>query len=134
MEDKFMNKHKLDILVVDDQLGVRSLLTAALGDRGYTVGAAANGAEGVQMAKEFRPRLILMDIKMPVKDGITALYEIKGLFPDMQIIMMTAYGEVDTIKQLKRGGAIRYFIKPFDIDEFINYVEKVLKDGEKAYA
>jgi len=126
-----MDKYSVDILVVDDQLGVRSLLTTVLEDKGYTVGVASNGEEGVLMAKKLKPNLIMMDIKMPVKDGITALYEIKELFPDIMVIMMTAFGEAETMEQIKRGGAIGYFLKPFDIEYLVNYVETLLKGGDK---
>ncbi|MDN5322785.1 MAG: two-component system, response regulator, stage 0 sporulation protein [Clostridia bacterium] len=130
-----MDKTEIDILVVDDQLGVRSLLTTVLGDIGYKVVTASNGDEGVLLAKELRPKLIIMDIKMPVKDGITALYEIKDQFPDIMVVMMTAYGEVETIEQIKKGGAVGFLLKPFDIESFIKYVNNLIRGKqEKAYA
>jgi two-component system response regulator (stage 0 sporulation protein F) len=130
-----MDRTEIDILVVDDQLGVRSLLTTVLGDIGYKVVTASNGDEGVLLAKELRPKLIIMDIKMPVKDGITALYEIKDQFPDIMVVMMTAYGEVETIEQIKKGGAVGFLLKPFDIESFIKYVNNLIRGKqEKAYA
>ncbi|MDK2822710.1 MAG: two-component system, response regulator, stage 0 sporulation protein [Clostridia bacterium] len=134
-EVQLMDKTEIDILVVDDQLGVRSLLTTVLGDIGYKVVTASNGDEGVLLAKELRPKLIIMDIKMPVKDGITALYEIKDQFPDIMVVMMTAYGEVETIEQIKKGGAVGFLLKPFDIESFIKYVNNLIRGKqEKAYA
>ncbi|KJS20827.1 MAG: hypothetical protein VR72_13820 [Clostridiaceae bacterium BRH_c20a] len=124
-----MDKTELDILVVDDQLGVRSLLSTAFNEMGYSIATATNGDEGVKKAFELHPRLIIMDIKMPAKDGITALYEIKEQMPQIMVVMMTAYGEVETIEQIKKGGAEGYVLKPFDIEALINYVDKLLHSG-----
>lgn len=127
-----MKKGEFDILVVDDQLGVRSLLKTAFAEQGYSVETAANGEEGVKKANAFCPRLVIMDIKMPVKDGITALYEIKAQLPEILVIMMTAYGEVETFEQIKKGGAKEYLLKPFDIEALIKYVDNLLRgDGAK---
>ena len=81
-----MLEEDCDVLVVDDQLGVRLLLSVALKEQGYKVSVAANGSEGVELAKKLNPKLIVMDIKMPVKDGITALYEIKRDNPLIKVI------------------------------------------------
>lgn len=112
-----------DILVVDDQLGVRLLLSVALQEQGYKVSVAANGSEGVELAKELSPHLIIMDIKMPLKDGITALYEIKRDKPLVKIIMMTAYEERDTVVKVREGGAEGYILKPFDLEDLINTIK-----------
>ncbi|NLT96268.1 MAG: response regulator [Clostridia bacterium] len=119
---------KTDILIVDDQLGVRSLLSLAFGDLGYLVDTADNGEEGVKKTLELRPRLVIMDIKMPVKDGITALYEIKGKAPDTMVMMMTAYGDADTIEHINKGGALGCIPKPFDIEDLIRKVDKLLRE------
>lgn len=129
-----MSEHKVDVLVVDDQLGVRSLLTVALSDRGYTVITASNGSEGVDLVKKLNPSLVLMDVKMPVKDGVTALYEIKKINSRLPVIMMTAYSESSTIEAIKKGGAEQYMFKPFDIDKLLKMVEYFLKGDTKAYA
>src|SRR5690554_4956117 len=118
---------KNDILIVDDQLGVRSLLSLALGDLGYLVDTASNGQEGVKKAIESRPKLVIMDIKMPIMDGITALYEIKEQVPDTIVMMMTAYGDSETIDQINRGGALGCIPKPFDIENLIRKVDKLLQ-------
>lgn len=123
-----------DILVVDDQLGVRLLLSVALQEQGYNVSVAANGSEGVELAKKLNPQLIIMDIKMPLKDGITALYEIKRDNPWIKIIMMTAYEERDTVVKIKEAGAEGYVLKPFDIEEMINTIKDFFPYGDKPTA
>lgn len=123
-----MQLEKIDVLVVDDQLGVRALLAMALKDKGFTVVTASNGQEGVDKAKEINTSLVIMDVKMPIKDGVTALYEIKEMHPDIPVIMMTAYSENSTLESIKRGGADKCIIKPFDIEYLMNYVEELLKE------
>lgn len=122
-----------DILVVDDQLGVRLLLSVALKEQGYNVSIAANGNEGVELAKDLNPQVIIMDIKMPVMDGITALYEIKRNNPLIKVIMMTAYEERDTIIKVKEGGAEGYILKPFDIEDIINTIKEFFPLKGQAY-
>lgn len=115
------------ILIVDDQLGVRALLSMALKERGYLIETATNGQEGVDKIQEINPDLVIMDVKMPVKNGIEALSEMKSLYPKTHIIMMTAYSEGYTVEAIKRGGADKFFIKPFDIEKLMNYVDSVLQ-------
>lgn len=111
-----------NILVVDDQLGVRALLSMALKAKGFLVETATNGQEGIDKIKEKKTDLVIMDVKMPVKDGVEALYEMKELDPNTHIIMMTAFGETHTVEKIKKGGANKLVAKPFDIEELINYV------------
>ena len=110
-----MAKAEMTVLVVDDQPGIRRLLTEVLREEGYTVVTAMNGIEGVSKAKEVKPMLILMDMKMPGMDGIEALREIKGFNHGERVIMMTAYGELDLVNQARELGAYGYVTKPFDI-------------------
>ncbi|SMB89714.1 two-component system, response regulator, stage 0 sporulation protein F [Desulfonispora thiosulfatigenes DSM 11270] len=120
-----MGVKKGEVLVVDDQLGVRALLSMALKDRGFSVETATNGQEGVDKIKEINSDLVIMDVKMPVKDGVEALYEMKNLYPNTHIIMMTAYSEGYTVEAIKKGGADKFIIKPFDIEYLMNYVDNV---------
>lgn len=110
-----MAKSSMTVLVIDDQPGIRRLLTEVLTEEGYTVFTAINGIEGVNKAKEVQPDVILMDMKMPGMDGIETLREIKRLDQGEAIIMMTAYGELDLINQARELGAYGYVTKPFDI-------------------
>ncbi|SMD04263.1 response regulator [Sporomusa malonica] len=72
-----MGKSQATILVIDDQPGIRRLLTEVLQDEGYSVMTAANGYEGIQVATDTKPNVILMDMKMPGMDGIETLKELK---------------------------------------------------------
>ncbi|CUH96489.1 hypothetical protein P22_2579 [Propionispora sp. 2/2-37] len=106
---------KSKVLVIDDQPGIRRLLTEVLTDEGYEVITAGNGYEGVQRAKETNPAVILMDMKMPGMDGIETLKELQSMHQEEKVIMMTAYGELELVNQAREMGAYAYITKPFDI-------------------
>ncbi|WP_093793883.1 response regulator [Sporomusa acidovorans] len=110
-----MSNSQATILVIDDQPGIRRLLTEVLQDEGYHVITAANGYEGIQAALTVNPNVILMDMKMPGMDGIEALKELKRQGQGDQVIMMTAYGELDMVNEAKEAGMRDYITKPFDI-------------------
>ena len=118
-------------MVVDDQPGIRRLLTEILTEHGYKVATAANGYEGLQKAKELKPALVLMDMKMPGMDGIETLREMKsqGQGGD-KVIMMTAYGELDMVEEAKSIGAHAYIVKPFDINILCKMIEESIADTE----
>ncbi|MBP2644585.1 MAG: response regulator receiver protein [Firmicutes bacterium] len=110
-----MGKVQEVVLVIDDQPGIRRLLTEVLSEEGYCVFEAANGYDGIQKAKDNNPALILMDMKMPGLDGIETLRELRRLDLGNKVIMMTAYGELDLVNEAKELGAVDYITKPFDI-------------------
>ncbi len=103
------------VLVIDDQPGIRRLLMEVLQEEGYAVLEASNGYDGLQKARDNRPALILMDMKMPGMDGIETLRELRRLGIGERVIMMTAYGELDLVTEAKEIGAADYITKPFDI-------------------
>jgi len=109
---------KLDVLVVDDQPGVRQLLGIIVTELGDKVWEAQNGKEAVDQVKKWQPDLVIMDIRMPVMGGVDALEKIKTLRPDLPVVMMTAYGSEDALEDLRRKGAVMCLTKPFDV-EFI---------------
>jgi two-component system response regulator (stage 0 sporulation protein F) len=103
------------ILIVDDQKGVRRLLEELFKKDGWEVHLAADGKEAVERAEEFLPDIILMDMKMPNMNGLEASRIILKKFTDLDIIMMTAYGEMDIVKDALDSGVKRCITKPFDI-------------------
>lgn len=106
---------KKQILVVDDQIGIRKLLEEVLSEQGYDVKLASNGIEALASVGESRPGLVFMDMKMPGMDGIEALRELKKIGLSEKVIMMTAYGELELVNEAKELGAMDYITKPFDI-------------------
>lgn len=103
------------ILIVDDQKGVRRLLEELFKKDGWEVQLAADGKEAVERAEEFLPDIVLMDMKMPNMNGLEASRIILKKFNDLDIIMMTAYGEMDIVKEALDTGVKRCITKPFDI-------------------
>jgi PAS domain S-box-containing protein len=90
------------VLVVDDQEGIRNVLNILLSDIGYQVFLAANTEEGLQILRDVNPPIVLTDIKMPGRDGIEFLREIKQVSPETEVIMITGHGDMDlAIKSLK---------------------------------
>jgi two-component system response regulator (stage 0 sporulation protein F) len=114
------------ILIVDDQYGIRILLNEVFQREGYTTYQAANGMQALEIVRKHRPDLVLLDMKIPGMDGIEILKRLKEIDPDIKVIIMTAYGELDMIQETKELGAIMHFAKPFDIDDLRAAVKKHL--------
>ncbi|AOH57219.1 response regulator [Peribacillus muralis] len=105
------------ILIVDDQFGIRILLNEVLHKEGYDTFQAANGIQALEVLNNHSPDLVLLDMKIPGMDGIEILKRMKVVDPDIRVIIMTAYGELDMIQEAKDLGAMTHFAKPFDIDD-----------------
>jgi CheY-like chemotaxis protein len=110
------------ILVVDDDIVVRNLVREVLTDRGYMVWTAENGVEALDLLQQVRPDLILLDIAMPRMDGIEALRRVRSHCPQVPVVMLTAYGDVETAGLALRQGAVDYVPKPFNV----GYLERVV--------
>lgn len=101
------------ILIVDDQFGIRILLNEVLHKEGYETFQAANGIQALEVLNNHSPDLVLLDMKIPGMDGIEILKRMKVVDPDIRVIIMTAYGELDMIQEAKDLGAMTHFAKPF---------------------
>ncbi|GIP18842.1 sporulation initiation phosphotransferase F [Paenibacillus montaniterrae] len=115
---------KQRVLIVDDQNGIRLLLMEVFNSEGYQTYQASNGRMALEIVRNERPDLVLLDMKIPGMDGLEILKHIKLFDPTITVIMMTAYGELDMINQATELGAVKHFTKPFDIDELrleVNY-------------
>ena len=115
------------ILVVDDELYVRRLLQEVAKKAGYEVSTAENGLEAVEKARTERPNVILMDIRMPVMDGMEAFSLIHQESPDIAIILLTAHGTVDTAVEAMQRGAFDYLVKPSNINEVRVALERAVE-------
>lgn len=116
---------KFKILVVDDQIGIRILLNEVFQQAGYESFSAENGLEAIELFAKHQPHLILLDMKIPGMDGLDILSRIRQKDPEVPVFMMTAYGELDLVKQADQMGASRHFTKPFDIDELLLAVKEI---------
>lgn len=115
------------ILVADDEQIIRFVLHEALEKEGYVIEEASNGEEAVLKARTFDFDLIILDVKMPRKDGIEALKEIRKLDPGIPVVMITAFGSSDIAMQALKEGAYDYFNKPFDVNEIRIVVKRALE-------
>ncbi|MEG6522830.1 response regulator [Desulfotomaculum sp. 1211_IL3151] len=123
-------KTTFDILIVDDQVGVRRLLFEALADEGYLVKMAGGGSEALKILSQDFPSLVLLDMKMPVMTGYETLQEIRKQFGQLPVVMMTAYGDMEIIDQTKGLGVKHYLNKPFDLEEVRVLVKTILAESE----
>jgi len=119
------------LLIVDDQYGIRILLNEVFQKEGYQTFQAANGVQAIDIVKKHSPDLVLLDMKIPGMDGIEILKRLKEMTPDIRVIIMTAYGELDMIQEAKDLGAITHFAKPFDIDEIRDAVKQNMPMNSK---
>ncbi|MFW6113724.1 MAG: response regulator [Actinomycetota bacterium] len=115
------DKDSAKLLIVDDNEGVRHLVSRWLERSGFSVQEAKDGAEAVEKIKDQPPDIILADIRMPKIDGIELARIIKSEHPEIKVILMTAYSSPQTIAQARREGVDDYLEKPFTKDQ----VEKI---------
>ncbi len=115
------------ILVVDDEESHRLMLKAVLKEDGYQIGEAADGAEAIKAVEQESFDLILLDLRMPGKDGIETLMEIRKISPLVPIIIMTAFASIKTAVEALKAGASDYLTKPLDIDELKILMQKALE-------
>ncbi len=114
------------ILIVDDEANMCSIMQDILIDEGYDVMVAENGSEALQVVREITPDLIITDINMPCMGGLDLLREVKSLHPDVQFIIMTGFGELETYLKAMHNGAFDYVTKPLNIEMLKLMVAKVL--------
>jgi DNA-binding NtrC family response regulator len=115
------------ILVVDDELGIRALLSEILTDEGHTVELAENAAQARQVRESLRPDLVLLDIWMPDVDGVTLLKEWSaGGQLSRPVIMMSGHGTIDTAVEATKVGASAFLEKPITLQKLLRAVEQAL--------
>lgn len=119
------------ILVVDDEIGIRELLSEILRDEGYRVALAENAEQARVWRNQTRPDLVLLDIWMPDTDGITLLKEwaSNGMLT-MPVVMMSGHGTIDTAVEATRIGAFGYLEKPIPLQKLLGTVSKALRGGQ----
>jgi nitrogen regulation protein NR(I) len=115
------------ILIVDDDLSLCHFLTKALSQKGYQVAPCHNGGEALDVVRGQETDLILLDNKLPDRNGLEILKEIKRDHPKVSVIIMTAFGTTGTAIEAMRLGAFDYILKPFELDEISELVAKGLE-------
>lgn len=120
----------LKLLIVDDQRGIRRLLTEVFSEYGYEIESCSNGVKALETIPVFNPDLIIMDVKMPGMNGIDVLKKIRETDKERKVIMMTAYGDQHYVNQAEALGVARFIIKPFDLNDLKTQVAEILKDKD----
>jgi len=115
------------ILIIEDEDVVRSALARRLEQQGYTVAACPTATDGFKQLEEATTDLVLLDYRLPDAEGLEVLEKIRKSWPDVPVIMMTAFTNVETAIQAMRLGAHNYVSKPFTLDEMMVVVEKALE-------
>ena len=119
-----------EILVVDDEIGIRDLLSEILFDEGYRVSVAENAAQAREFRNRQAPDLVLLDIWMPDTDGVTLLKEwvAEGLLT-MPVIMMSGHGTIETAVEATRIGAVDFLEKPVTLQKLLDTVAEAIRQG-----
>ena len=113
------------VLIVDDEVGPRESLRMLL-KMAYEIKTADGGNAALREIGEFRPDLVIMDVKMPEMDGLEALRRIKRQDPSIEVVMITAYASLETVKLALSHGAFEYLIKPFSRQDLDDVVRRAL--------
>jgi len=125
-----MNTHTREILVVDDEVGIRELLVEILQDEGYRVAVAENAHEARAYRARLQPALVLLDIWMPDTDGVTLLREwgSSGQLT-MPVVMMSGHGTIETAVEATRMGAFDFLEKPVALAKLLGTITRALKSA-----
>lgn len=115
----------VNILVVEDEDIQRTLLEDLLEKEGFGVSGAGNGNDAVRLFKEKSIDIVLLDFKLPDTDGLTLLKQFKGINPETEIIMITAYGSIENAVDALKSGASEYLTKPVDLEDLLFRIKKI---------
>ena len=118
------------ILIIDDEPGIRTVLTDILEDEDYKVLSAADGLEGMDIIKNDSVDLVILDVWLPHKGGIDVLKEIKALYPDLNVIVISGHANIDMAVKAVKNGAFDFLEKPLSLDKVITLVGNSLKMRE----
>ena len=114
------------ILIVDDELNVRHLLSEVVRKAGYEPHQAENGLEGVEKCRLLKPEVVLMDLRMPVMEGMEAFAIIHEEMPEVQVVLLTAFGNVGIAMEAMKRGAFDYLVKPANVADVRTVIERAL--------
>jgi two-component system response regulator AtoC len=114
------------ILLVDDQDTIRFFLEKTLTQEGYEAVTAKTGTEAIEKARQVMPDLVLLDLKLPDMDGLEVLQKIKEIFPEIGVVMITAFGDIETAVSAMKAGAFDFVSKPINLDQLLMVIKKGL--------
>jgi DNA-binding NtrC family response regulator len=121
---------RMSILVIEDEEAQRNLLAGLLSKEGYTASSAGDGKTALDLFKNDTFEVVLLDYKLPDTDGLTLLKTFKEVNPEVEVIMITAFGSIENAVTALKAGAFEYLTKPIDLDDLLFKIKKV---EEKRY-
>ncbi|HEV7559409.1 MAG TPA: response regulator [Kofleriaceae bacterium] len=116
------------VIVVDDTIAMAETLADGLADHGFEATAIGSGRAAVEAARADRVDVVVTDLRMPDVDGIAVIEMLRSSGLDVPVIVMTAYGAIDSAVESIRKGAYRYLTKPFKLDELVTLVRRAVDD------
>jgi DNA-binding NtrC family response regulator len=119
---------RLRVLLVDDEEEIPRILSKRLARRGYDCSTAGNGLEALGIMEDAPCPVVILDIKMPVMDGIQALSRIRARWPETRIIVLSGHADMQLAVHAMSQGAFSYLMKPVDFDELLFKIEDALTD------
>jgi len=119
------------IVIIDDEASICEVLTRALEPDGYEVKSETDALKGLELVEKEKPDCVLLDVKMPAIDGVSALVKIKEKNKDTVVIMITAYGTFENAMESINKGAYDYIAKPFDLDFIRKLVARSMATSAK---
>ncbi|CUU01626.1 two-component system, NtrC family, response regulator AtoC [Armatimonadetes bacterium GBS] len=119
------------ILIVDDEQNIRRVLARAFEKNGYEVSVAENAHQALRLVDEFQPDLVLSDVVMPGPTGLELLKKLRAKYPDLPVVMMTAFGTIPMAVEAIRSGAFEFLTKPLDMDSLFKVVRHALEESRK---
>ncbi len=122
------------ILIVDDEAPIRGVLEELLSGENYECRTASNAYEALDQLQEFKPDLLISDIRMPVMDGVQLLNKAREVSPDIAVVMITAVMEIDIAVSILKQGASDYITKPFNLQDVVERVRSALQKRSEALA
>jgi len=122
-----LEKEKLKIMLVDDEKRFLLTLKKRLSKSGYDIITASNGMDALKKLKQTSVHVVFLDVMMPVMDGMETLIEIKNLYPNLEVIMLTGQASLEDAVTCVKYGAVDYLMKPTDIEEIIQKAEDAFK-------
>jgi|HubBroStandDraft_2_1064218.scaffolds.fasta_scaffold1265397_1 two-component system response regulator HydG len=122
---------RVRILVVDDRPEMAEMIADDLSERGYQGVAATSGHAALRMLRAERFDALVTDLRMPEIDGLALLHESRQLDPSRPVIMMTAYGTLDTALEASSDGAFHYLTKPFRLESLVRVLEQALRSSSR---
>jgi DNA-binding NtrC family response regulator len=121
---------RMSILVVEDEEAQRNLLAGLLSKEGYTASSAEDGKTALETFRQGTFEVVLLDYKLPDSDGLTLLKAFKEMNPEVEVVMITAFGSIENAVTALKAGAFEYLTKPIDLDDLLFKIKKV---EEKRY-